>query len=332
MKLTTTLQFPAVRRSLMYFVQFFQVFLASKLGFQCSVLILLSGYFIGMIDPMFEGFVFVPINLFHLHIWKPITCIIIETNIIVIIWNIYCIHLFLTFISPNWSLIEIVRYTLIVHFAASLLIVILSLLLLIFFKYWDIFYSTQIYGIATLSIAFLVSLKQFLPDTVVLTTPLGRMKNWHLPIASFVTAIFLWLFGLIRGTIPVQIIFGLQISWSYLRFIQPHPENDNILGDDSEHFTWASLFPMRVQPFATVVGKLTFRSLRRLGLCKQRLVEMESLELESVIDSSVFLESRDAERKRQKALRMLNERLSALSPPNPPQLKTDGEDQNQPSA
>ena len=55
---------------------------------------------------------------------------------------------------------------------------------------------------------------------------------------------------------------------------------------------------MRIQSPATAVGKFTFRTLTRFGLCKRRLVQMESVELETVIDSSVPLGSRDAERKR----------------------------------
>lgn len=79
---------------------------------------------------------------------------------------------------------------------------------------------------------------------------------------------------------------------------------------------------------ATFLGRLTFRSLNRLGILKrvmlrehldfmeEQTLQMEALESVKVATPGTAVlapESWDAERKRQKALRMLNERLAAQS-------------------
>lgn len=89
-----------------------------------------------------------------------------------------------------------------------------------------------------------------MPDTVVLTIPYGRLKNGHLPLTAFFLSLFCWLVGFLRGGVPIQIAFGLQVSWTYLRFFRvtgitsPEVENGGVgivfvVGDESEHFTWA---------------------------------------------------------------------------------------------
>lgn len=44
-----------------------------------------------------------------------------------------------------------------------------------------------------------MALKQFLPDTVLITTPYGRLKNGHLPLTAVLLTTVLWVFGIVRG-------------------------------------------------------------------------------------------------------------------------------------
>lgn len=80
---------------------------------------------------------------------------------------------------------------------------------------------------------------QYLPDSALLVTPVGRIKNTHLPSCIIVGASFLVGFGLLRWVSLLQILSGIQISWIYLRFFQPH-DGDGPRGDPSEHFAWAT--------------------------------------------------------------------------------------------
>ena len=49
------------------------------------------------------------------------------------------------------------------------------------------------------SVAVFMSLKQFLPDNVLITTPYGRLKNGHLPLTAVLLTTVLWIFGIVRG-------------------------------------------------------------------------------------------------------------------------------------
>lgn len=92
---------------------------------------------------------------------------------------------------------------------------------------------------AALAGGILVAIKQFLPDTVLLVTSFGRIKNNHLPGISILGAFVLWIFGLVRGAIILQSAIGIQIGWTYLRYYQIQNDTHE-LGDHSEHFAWAT--------------------------------------------------------------------------------------------
>ncbi|VDN33854.1 unnamed protein product [Cylicostephanus goldi] len=127
------------------------------------------------------------------------------------------------------------------------------------------------------------------------------------------------------SVVVLQCVLAIQISWTYLRFFNPH-ETDSIYGDSSDHFVWASLFPRILRPFCTILGRICFRSLVKLGVCKRsvRHVDLNSLQSVGISLRSLDSTARDAERRspfefyeillsiiilRQKALRDLNERL-----------------------
>ncbi|KAL3121947.1 hypothetical protein niasHT_001946 [Heterodera trifolii] len=310
---------------LQFLVQVQPVFRANPL-FKFILVAQYAALLIGLISPLADLLVLVPISLFRLHLWRLFTNLFVETNLIVLVWSVYSFHQFVLYIQPNWPLLEIVKLAFIAQFGTLFALIICSLLLYAFLGLITPFYLAPISGTSALAMAALMALKQYIPDTVLLTTPAGRLKNGHLPFTLALLCAVLWLFGLCRGTVPFQQIFSAQISWTYLRFFQsrggmPEP----MVGDRSEHFTWASLFPRRAQSLATLCGRLTFRSLRRAGVLRrvlrtERLAQAEedtlhadTLQSLRVVDASAAVlapEGWDAERRRQKALRMLNERLA----------------------
>ncbi|CAK5085397.1 unnamed protein product [Meloidogyne enterolobii] len=436
-------------------------------------------FFISLFKPISDLLVLVPSTLFYLHLWRLITNLFVERNLIVLLWSSYCFYQFILYIQPNWSVKESLKFIVIVQLTSTFLLVIFSLLLFISTSVVYTFYKIEIFGSCALAMAALIALKQFLPDTVLFTTPYGRLKNGHLPICSFFVFLICWIIGLVRGTVIFQIMYwaaevgrnwdfqrffpssekiliseflflsqfrfpalpvsdtsncsdprllgsfgyfvasaltfsnrfrtysvpelaygvipsntyvvidhwnqsnplrnplhrwaltlspptesncsesgcsffslvsffpleifkkivfchkiiystlrlSLQISWTYLRFFQERGGmGEQVVGDRSEHFCWASFFPRIIQPFATLIGRFTFRSLHRFGLLKRVIgkehldymqensLQMEALEciqVKSVGTAVLAPEGWDSERKRQKALRMLNERLMA---------------------
>ncbi|KAF7639320.1 hypothetical protein Mgra_00001283 [Meloidogyne graminicola] len=302
--------------------------------FKYLIFIQLIGVFVSLFKTISDLLVLVPSTLLYLHLWRLITNLFVERNLIVLFWSSCSFYQFILYIQPNWSVKESLKYIVIVQFFSSILLVIFSLFLFVSTSVVYTFYEIEIFGSCALAMAALIALKQFIPDTVLFTTPYGRLKNGHLPICSiFVFSIF-WVIGLVRGTVLFQIILSLQISWTYLRFFQKRGGmGEQIIGDRSEHFCWSSLFPRIFQPFAGLIGRFTFRSLHRFGLLKrvigrehldimeENTLQMEALECVEVrtVGTAVLPpEGWDSERKRQKALRMLNERLMANNTINIP--------------
>nr|CAD2172994.1 unnamed protein product [Meloidogyne enterolobii] len=310
-----------------YFNLYIRPNLEANPFFKYVILVQFIGFFISLFKPISDLLVLVPSTLFHLHLWRLITNFFVERNLIVLLWSFYCFYQFILYIQPNWSVKESLKFIVIVQLSSTFLLVIFSLLLFISTSVVYTFYKIEIFGGCALAMAALIALKQFLPDTVLFTTPYGRLKNGHLPICSFFVFLICWIIGLVRGTVIFQIMLSLQISWTYLRFFQERGGmGEQVIGDRSEHFCWASFFPRIIQPFATLIGRFTFRSLHRFGLLKRVIgkehldymqensLQMEALEciqVKSVGTAVLAPEGWDSERKRQKALRMLNERLMA---------------------
>uniref|UniRef100_A0A915LTG8 Uncharacterized protein n=1 Tax=Meloidogyne javanica TaxID=6303 RepID=A0A915LTG8_MELJA len=91
---------------------------------------------------------------------------------------------------------------------------------------------------------------------------------------------------------------------------------EQVVGDRSEHFCWASFFPRIIQPFATLIGRFTFRSLHRFGLLKRVIgkehldyMQENSLQMEAL--ECIQVKSVGTAVLAPEALRMLNERLMA---------------------
>uniref|UniRef100_A0A183D9B3 Inorganic phosphate cotransporter n=1 Tax=Gongylonema pulchrum TaxID=637853 RepID=A0A183D9B3_9BILA len=114
------------------------------------------------------------------------------------------------------------------------------LLSFIILKDDSFFYRTNIHGSLAVCAAINVAVKQYLPDSILLTTPAGRLKNTHLPACTVLGASVLIALGLLRWVALLQILFGIQIGWIYLRFLQAHDDGEP-RGDSSEHFAWATL-------------------------------------------------------------------------------------------
>lgn len=60
--------------------------------------------------------------------------------------------------------------------------------LFLFYFIWrdlDLLFSTNLHGLSGVVAAFLVAVKQLLPDSTIVRTPAGRVKNSHLPCIAF---------------------------------------------------------------------------------------------------------------------------------------------------
>jgi hypothetical protein len=84
---------------------------------------------------------------------------------------------------------------------------------------------------------------QFLPDSVLLATPMGRIKNCHLPAMALTVVLVLAVCQLVSFSVPLMVMVGESAGWLYLRFYQRH--SNGTKGDMSDHFTWARSVSLR---------------------------------------------------------------------------------------
>uniref|UniRef100_A0A0R3S659 Transmembrane protein n=1 Tax=Elaeophora elaphi TaxID=1147741 RepID=A0A0R3S659_9BILA len=281
--------------------------------FQIGFCVVSLGGILSLSQVIFEFLSLTGNDLVRFELWRLFTHFTIETNIFAFILLIWNLHLAASLIEPNWGLYETIKYLGIVQIGSSLLIAIMALLTFVIAVNDTFFFRTHIFGLPSACSAVCVAIKQYLPDSILLTTPVGRIKNTHLPFCIIVGASFLVGFGLLRWVSLLQILSGIQISWIYLRFFQPHDDGEPN-GDLSEHFAWAtfSLFPSKLQPLMRVPSSAIYTCLIQARLCKPLARHVDLMQLDSVNIIFPGLRTRDTERRRQKALRDLTERLNRV--------------------
>ncbi|NXI30066.1 TM115 protein, partial [Zosterops hypoxanthus] len=98
-------------------------------------------------------------------------------------------------------------------------------------------------------------------------------------------------------------------SWVYLRFYQRHSRGR---GDMSDHFAFATFFPEILQPVVGLVASLVHSMLVKVRLCRKTVKRYDVGAPSSITISLPGTDPQDAERRRQLALKALNERLKRV--------------------
>ncbi|MCP9265479.1 ATP synthase F1 sector subunit alpha [Dirofilaria immitis] len=295
----------------------------SRPFFRIGLCVVSFGGILSLSQVIFEFFALTGNDLVRFELWRLFTHFIIETNIFIFILLIWNLHQVASLIEPNWGIFETIKYLGIVQIGSSFLIAVIALLTFVITVNDTFFFRTYIFGLPAASSAVCVAMKQFLPDSILLTTPIGRVKNTHLPFCIIVAASLLIGFNLLRWVSLLQILFGVQISWIYLRFLQPHDDGEpkgilaNILLGQlpypmQGHSLKADLFPSKLQPLMRVLSSTVYTCLIQVRLCKPLARHIDLMKLDSVNVVLPSLQTKDTERRRQKALRDLTERLNRV--------------------
>ncbi|NXF13401.1 TM115 protein, partial [Smithornis capensis] len=98
-------------------------------------------------------------------------------------------------------------------------------------------------------------------------------------------------------------------SWVYLRFYQRHSRGR---GDMSDHFAFATFFPEILQPVVGLVANLVHGVLVKVRVCRKTVKRYDVGAPSSITISLPGTDPQDAERRRQLALKALNERLKRV--------------------
>lgn len=190
-----------------------------------------------------------------------------------------------------------------------------------FFLYYVLFFVTQreeflyspICGFHGVVAGMLVGVKQLLPEQEITAFVVLKFRAKWVPSLFVVLAAV----GCVAAGRAVQylpfVVFGTYSGWLYLRFFQRKPEA-NLKGDPSDEFAFATFFPELVQPFVSVVATICGRV-----FCAGRRAaggdEEDGLAAGKPLPGS---DPVDANRRRERGARALEERLAASKAPEAP--------------
>ncbi|KAM0720011.1 hypothetical protein Q7P37_004146 [Cladosporium fusiforme] len=266
--------------------------------------------------------------------WTFLTSALIENNIVSLLISSAVVYFGGKYLERAWGGQEFIKFTLFVTMIPNILT---------FFIYavWHALTShtpehpTPINGLLALSAAFLVSLKQLVPEhTVSLFNSLLRIRIKHFP-ALFVLANMLS--GPLLGTDTATwlALFGFLTGWLYLRFYRISDiganesatggEGSSMKGDPSETFAFVSFFPDIFHPVLAPVCDSVYDVLVQMKLC----VPFSDSDIEAATENAASRsegglpsimnqggrggKSAEAERRRALALKALDQRLNAAA-------------------
>lgn len=150
--------------------------------------------------------------------------------------------------------------------------------------------------------ALLIAIKQLIPDHKIGTVHVGTTAN-YLPLIYLAICFALTVLTILPIGAFIFTLTAVQASWLYLRYFR---YSNGTHGDFSDAFAYSTLFPTPIRPVISVISNIAFHSFKPLLMSVQQ-TPPESMNETSAQPSkaSAF----ETERRRQRALKVLDERL-----------------------
>ncbi|WVZ57005.1 hypothetical protein U9M48_007453 [Paspalum notatum var. saurae] len=258
--------------------------------------------------------------------WNLVTAGYIEQTIPGAIVSILGLLLFGKVLEPLWGAKELLKFIFIVNLSTSACVFVTTIMLYYITQEESYLYTplSGFYGVLS---GLLVGIKQNLPDQELDLFVLKISAKWIPSIVAFIS-VAVSLFMMESMSYLPTILFGIYMSWIYLRYFQRRLEV-GLKGDPSDEFSFSSFFPgfLRpvLDPIASIFHKLFCgRSTRSEGTGQ-------------TLDGSQFpgsgsIESNRRRERGQRALeKRLAEKLAAVrnteeTPPKQQQQREDAED------
>jgi hypothetical protein len=166
---------------------------------------------------------------------------------------------------------------------------------------------TPVGGLSAIVGGLLVAVKQLIPDHSISAAGVGvRVK--FLPIMAVAALCALAVGGAVSLGVLVFTLAGFQFGWLYLRFFQRREVGQ---GDPSDAFAFCTFFPEPIAPFVSVASAVAFAVFRPALVSGGAKTSASASALEKAALPVSSADPIDAERRRQRALRALDERLGA---------------------
>ncbi|XP_062515786.1 transmembrane protein 115-like isoform X2 [Corticium candelabrum] len=253
----------------------------------------------------------------HFRLWTFLTAPLLETHWWNVVLDIILTAMAAQMLEPLWTSKELLVFVTIVGVASSVLTAFLFVLLYIPLRR-DVFLFSSFHGFMSVLAGYSVAFKQIMPDHNVLPTSSSSLKSFQLksqmlPIVIVAISTAASLYGVTSVAFVPLVGWGIVVSWIYLRFYQKRRHSDS-RGDHSDTFAFATFFPEPLQPAVNSMSSPVYNLLSRTKLCPKRTRTVDITALSSVTINLPGVDKADAERRKQKALKALDERLSRAEP------------------
>jgi len=244
---------------------------------------------------------FTPAEVFTGRVWQLVTAGFTEKYLICVVFNLSLLAVSNRFLEPVWGTLEYIKFIVVINIAAYSMNLVKYFVGYVALREESFLYAPFSGGQGLLG-GILVGLKQLIPDHVMVrAVPAVRVR--HLPLCSFIAALFLMLIRVSGLRYLTVTIGGLASSWIYLRYFQIR---DSGRGDFSDALSLASFFPESAQPhvikYSSAVSSVVDGMLQKRQASKTVDLKTFSTNVNIITDPV-------SERRRQLALQALNERL-----------------------
>ncbi|KAM9786279.1 transmembrane protein 115 [Neosynchiropus ocellatus] len=250
------------------------------------------------------GYLFPP----NFWVWTLLTHGVVEQHLWGVVANVGIVMTCGRLLEPLWGALELLIFFAVVNVSAGLLVGLSYFLTYVATFDLDYLFDVHVHGVAGFLGGVLVALKQTMGDTAVLRVPQIRLKA--APALVLLLLALLRLSSLLSHSGPLAAYsYGALSGWIYLRFYQRHSRGR---GDMSDHFAFASFFPEAVQPVVGLLAGLVHAALVKVKVCRKMVKRYDVGAPSSITISLPGTDPQDAERRRQLALKALNERLKRV--------------------
>uniref|UniRef100_M8AWN0 Transmembrane protein 115 n=1 Tax=Aegilops tauschii TaxID=37682 RepID=M8AWN0_AEGTA len=208
--------------------------------------------------------------------------------------------LFGKLLEPLWGTKELSKFVFIVNFSTSMCVFVTAIAVYYVTQQESYLYTplSGFYGVLS---GLLVGIKQLMPEMELNLFVLKIKGKWIPSLIALISVVVSFFMKDLVSYLPV-ILFGIYMSWIYLRYFQKRLET-GLKGDPSEEFSFSSFFPAILRPVLDPIATIFHRL-----LCgrSDRADRGQTLETSSLPGS----DSTEANRRRERGQRALEQRLA----------------------
>lgn len=236
-------------------------------------------------------------------IWTLVTHQFVETNFLLFACGALCLAVNSIFLEKEWGPLKLLLYYVIVSTLSAFITAMVYI-----FSYMVTFntqylFHVHIYGMGSLLGGGLVAIRQGYGERSVLNAML-QVKD--LTVVGCVLFVVLSITGFVRTTFTLAYSFGAFVGWIYLRFYQL---NEKGRGDQSEKFSFKYFFPEMMQQPVGIMSQIIYNLLVKLKVCRKTVYRFDVGAPGNITITLPGVDALDAERRRKKAIKALDERL-----------------------